>query len=63
MGFNCCEIRRDARIAGQPEWRPIGFHMTSITDRAVKVNSYVTPSIKIFHTAIWEVANILFRVV
>ena len=40
MGFNCCEIRRNARIAGQPEWRPIGFHMTSITDRAEKVNSH-----------------------
>ena len=40
MGFNCCEIWRNARIAGQPEWRPIGFHMTSITDRAEKVNSH-----------------------
>ena len=40
MGFNCCEIWRNARIAGQPERRPIGFYMTSITDRAVKVNSH-----------------------
>ena len=40
MGFNCCEIWRAARIAGQPEWRPIGFHMTSITDREEKVNSH-----------------------
>ena len=40
MGCNYCEIWRDARIAGRPEWHgPIGFHRTSIAEMFGKVNT------------------------
>lgn len=43
MGFGYCEIRRDARIAGQPERRyPNSIHMASITDKREVVNVFQT---------------------